>query len=376
LVVSFALALDIYIPLVPKMIDIMYTTNEKIQLTLSLYTLTLGIGQLFFGPLSDQLGRKKVVILSVSLFFIGSLFCALSNTIEMLIISRIIQALGACGSMVTSFSIVRDSFSKEDIGKVYGYLNGSISLAPLIAPFLGSYIDMYFGWRAVFWFLCIFSLYTLLLNKIKLKETLPISKRVQLSNSLLKRYKNIFLNSSFMFYTYCVSSGVACFFTFFSVSPYIIMISLKRSEEFFGICFGSVGLIFFISGLCSGFLSKKLGIQKTTLLGCFMLFCGGLSMLLWYIVAGLSIIGFIVPMYIGTIGISMISGTGTAGALMPFPHLAGSASAVMGCCQFLLASIVSTFIMRFQITTPLPLAYILMILPSISILWYYLKRKI
>ena len=110
-VFSFALALDTYMPVIPEMKRILNTSQEMVQLTLSLFFLVTGFGQLILGPLSDQFGRYKILFMSVLLFFVGSLLCANAQHIGWLISFRILQGIGACGMFVSAFAIVRDAFS-------------------------------------------------------------------------------------------------------------------------------------------------------------------------------------------------------------------------------------------------------------------------
>ena len=110
IVFSFALALDTYMPVIPEMRQFFDTTPEMVQLTLSLFFLVTGFGQLILGPLSDQFGRYKILLLSVSVFLVSSLLCANAENITWMIIFRVLQGTGACGMSVSAFAIVRDAF--------------------------------------------------------------------------------------------------------------------------------------------------------------------------------------------------------------------------------------------------------------------------
>ncbi|MDE4986225.1 MFS transporter, partial [Francisella tularensis subsp. holarctica] len=107
MVFAFALAMDVYIPVLQDMLEALHTTQQMVQVTLSLLLVVTGVGQLFLGPLSDQLGRFRVILLSAVLFVIGSVLCALSSNIEFLIAPRVVQGLGCCGLSVCAFAIIR-----------------------------------------------------------------------------------------------------------------------------------------------------------------------------------------------------------------------------------------------------------------------------
>ena len=115
---SFALALDIYVPSIPSIREIFATNAFVVQLTVSIFMLMTGIGQLLVGPLSDHFGRRKIALCSVAIFTLGSFLCALAPSISFLIMARVIQAMGACGMMVVAFAIVRDLYSGNDCARI------------------------------------------------------------------------------------------------------------------------------------------------------------------------------------------------------------------------------------------------------------------
>ena len=131
MVFAFALAMDVYMPVLPEMREALNTTQQMVQVTLSLFLVVTGVGQLFLGPLSDQLGRFKVILLSSILFVIGSILCAVSTTIDFLIFSRVIQGLGCCGLSVCAFAIIRDAYSGKTSSMIYSFINAIISISPI-----------------------------------------------------------------------------------------------------------------------------------------------------------------------------------------------------------------------------------------------------
>ena len=168
---SFAFGLDMYVPIIPQMSEIFNTTPSMVQLTLSLFLLTTGLGQLFIGPLSDQVGRKKILTLSSLLFVFGSLMCAYSTTIGWLIGARICSSLGACGMLVTTFALVRDLFTGNQSGQMYSFLNGAIGISPTFAPIFGGYLALYFGWQSIFFSLALLGIIAFLITGFFVEET-------------------------------------------------------------------------------------------------------------------------------------------------------------------------------------------------------------
>lgn len=375
LVVAFAFGLDLYIPVVPKMVRMFNTTPEKVQLTLSVFMLVNGIGQLFAGPLSDHFGRKRLVLLSLLLFSLSSLFCAWSISIEMLIASRVLEALGSCGMIVCSFSIVRDLYEGDNSAIALSYLKGSIGVSPLFAPLIGGFLISLFNWQAPFYALALFSFLSFIACLLFLHETHPHEKRIKIDSQLFMRYWQVLSNKTFYSFVLCSASGMSCFFTFFSVSPYLLIERLGVRMEDFGYYFGAIGLIYFCVSLLSSKIIRRIGIYRTTLLGTTFLILSGIAMLSWHFLFGLSRSGLIMPMTLFGIGGAFCIGAGSGGALQPFSHMAGTASAVLGLMNFLGAFLVGSLVMFFPQTTTLPLALTLLITGTASFSNLLLKRK-
>ena len=365
-ILGFAIALDIYVPSIPEIHRYFSASPAVVQLTVSLFLLMTGIGQLIVGPLSDHYGRRVIIISGAMIYFLSSIAAAMSPNITFLIIARLVQGFGACSMMVVCFAIVRDLFEGDECARIYSYLNSTIALSPLLAPSIGGYLALYYGWRASFIFISVFAFLIVLLAIFKVKESLLCEKRVKLSQDLFVNYRHIFKSNTFKMYVFCASAGFGGFLTFFSVSPYIIIDLLHIPEQHFGIYFAGIGLVFFIGSLISGYLAKKIGTYKTALLGTIFMVLAGVVMLLWHLFFGLSIAGFIWPMMIMGVGGAFLMGAGAGGAIEPFPEMAGAASALFGSCQFVFAFFTSTIALEWRVTSTVPLAFTLIGLGAVA----------
>lgn len=355
-VFSFAFALDVYIPAVPQMKELLHTTQANIQLTLSIFMFMTGIGQLVFGPAADQFGRRKIAITSVVFFTVGSLLCAVANSIGILLIARVIQSLGGCGMLVVAFAIVRDLFSGNESAKVYSFLNCGLGMSPLFAPIIGSYLVSWFNWRAGFVFLAVMGMAILVVSIVNIKETLPVEKRVKVDKGIFLRYLEILTNSTFITYAFCATAGLTIFFVFFSSSPYIIMNLLHAPVEDFGYYFFIIGFMFFLGSFLSGKIAGIIGSFKAVLLGSSLMLLAGLSLWVWYQISGVSTYQYLVPCMLAGIGGAIMMGAGLAGAMEPFPEVAGSAAALAGCLEFLCSALVGTYVMHWIVQSTMPLA--------------------
>lgn len=366
-VFGFAFAMDVYIPVVPQMKEFFHTSQANIQLSLSLFMFVLGVGQLLMGPVTDQWGRRPVIIAGVTMFTLGSLICALANSIDVLLIGRVIEAFGACGMMVVAFAIVRDKFSGNDGAKVYSFLNCGLAMSPLFAPIIGSYLASWFSWRSEFFFLTVMGVAIVVLAFCRISETLVPEQRTKIDRGLFLRYWQILTNRTFASYAFCTTAGLTIFFTFFSSSPYIIIQLLHVPVRDFGYYFFMTGLAFFVGSMISGKAAERLGAFKVSLLGSIIMLVAGIVMMAWYLVLGLSITAFILPMMMAGIGGALMMGAGAGGAMEPFAKTAGAAAALVGCLQFLISSTVGTYIMTWQVNSTVPLAITMIALSALAI---------
>lgn len=366
-VFSFAFGLDIYIPIVPQMTEIFSTTPSLIQLTLSLFLLITGLGQLFIGPLSDQFGRKKIFYASSFLFGAGSLACALTDQISWLIVARLISAFGACGMLVNSFALVRDLYVGNEGAKIYSFLNGAIGISPTFAPILGGYLNLYFGWQSIFIFLGLIGIGSILITKFYIEETHPKDMRVKFDGKVFKRYFNILRNRQFLIFALIAGCAESVFFCFFSISPFMIIDVHGVPSHQFGYYFASFGSVIAFGGFIGGKITEKRGVQKTIAYGISLMFLGGCSMLVWHFMHGPSLSGFLIPMSIACTGAMFLVGGTASLALEPFALVAGTASAAFGSLEFGIASIIGSILMLFPVVSSLPYSLFIIGLSLISL---------
>jgi len=375
LVFSFAIGQDIFVPEVPQLIKIFHTNPALVQLTLSLFMLAVGAGQLIIGPVSDHFGRKKIILFSTVLYVLASLLAAGAPSISILIVARIFEGIGACGMMVCAFAVVRDQVSGEEGGRIYSYLNGAIAVSPLLAPSLGAYLDVWFGWRAPFFALAVIGSLVFVMMAVFFRETLASSKMIKLDWGFFQRYWSILSNVKFVVFAFSAASALACFFTFFSVSSYILIEILHVSETHFGYYFATVGIIFFFASMWAGKLCMQIGLFRLVFIGAIGFFVSGLWMLLWTLQGGTSIVSFMLPTSLSAMSGAFLMGAGAGGALEPFEHMAGTASALLGAFEFLLATAVGSFVLIWKVESNLSYAIPLVVFGSLVIMGLVVFRK-
>lgn len=375
MVMALALAMDVYVPAVPNMSTWFHVSAVEMQLTLSLFMLTCGLVQIIIGPLSDQYGRKPISFFSIAIFTLGSILCATATLAPELIFYRIIQAIGSVGMLVVGFAVVRDRYHGEKSGKTYSYLNGIIAFSPMFAPFVGSYLDVHFGWQSTFLILLIISFWALLSVLMSVPESLSKSKRVPLNNKIFYEYKSIFINRIFFNYTLSTAIGLSYLFIFCSISPYIIIRLLHIPELHYGYYFAFMGISFFVGSLLSAYFVGKIGIYKTVTLGFFISLIGGILMTIWFFAVGLTINGFIWPMLLIGIGGTFGLGAGSGGAMEPFGDTAGAAAALSGSIRFLFSAVVGILVISKNLSSTLPLALSAILFSIVGLTLFLIQKK-
>lgn len=341
-----ASAMDVYLPAIPIIRDLFSVGQESVQLTLSIFIFILGIGQLIIGPISDQIGRKKILVGSALCFLIGTAICALSTSIHMLIFARGIEAVGSCGITVVTFAIARDLFEGPKLSRAYSLINCGVGISPLIAPVIGSYLTEWFGWRSNFIFIGFLGTILLLLSIFSVKETLSTTTKKMDLKKFYKGYFPILRHPTFLFYAIFAVSAMSLFFSFFSASPVVIVRDLQKPVQNFGFYFLMVGLSFIIGSYISSKITKKYNNRNIALFGASCGLAAGILMLTSYLIWGTTITGFILPNMLAAFGCAFMMAAGAGGAMEPFKENAGTAAALLGVLEFFIAAIVGSLLMR------------------------------
>jgi DHA1 family florfenicol/chloramphenicol resistance protein-like MFS transporter len=375
-VLSFAFAFDIYVPVITEVTAELHTTPFMVQMTLSLFLVTVTIADFILGPISDQLGRVRMITISVILFILGALGCALAQNITMLIIARIVCALGASGLLMTPFAILRDLFSGNESGKMFSWLNTAIGISPTFAPIIGSYLGFWLGWRSVFFFLVVMGVIISLMTPFVLKETLPIEKRKKIDKYIFRRYWLIMTNAIFIRNALCAGLGMGIFFSFFSSSPFILIGLLHVSVKLFGWYFAAFGVTLIVGSYFSGYFIGRFSTHAAVKLALAFILLGGCTMLLVQYTLGLSILGFLATMVITCFGAIIILSACASQALEPFGEIAGTAAACMQGVQFLVAAIMGSILLHFPVNSSTSYAIAVLIAGTICCWMAYLDQRV
>lgn len=367
-----SLGMDIYLPVVPAMPRNLGTTSNIIQLSLSLYMVLLGLGQVAFGPLSDRIGRRPI-LLAGALLFTGASFClALSSTALPFLLFRTLQAIGASAVLVATFATVRDVYGERPESTIiYGMFTSMLAFVPALGPIAGAVIADMFGWRAIFLALSGLGAMAGLRALSMWHETRPIH-----SFSTKRTFMPILSNITFWTYTLGFSAAMGAFFVFFSTAPRVLIDNAKYSEIHFSLIFATVAAVMIITGYLIKRVGFRWGIEGCLIRGMLTIIAGAIVLFISQLFLAPSFASFVLPMWIIAAGIVLTGSVTANGALADFADRAGTAVALYFCIQSLVTGLVgTTVVILFDGSTPLPLVVYSLLLPIIVLSALAFQRR-
>ncbi|MFT9638179.1 CmlA/FloR family chloramphenicol efflux MFS transporter [Alcaligenes phenolicus] len=333
-----SLGMDIYLPVVPAMPELLGTTPAIIQLTLSLYMLLLGAGQLIFGPLSDRIGRRPVLLTGAVLFVLASTAAALSSSAWAFVGFRVLQALGASATLVALFATVRDVYADRPEGVViYSLFSSILAFVPALGPIAGALIARMGGWQAIFLSLAAMGLIAWIHALCRWQETRP-AKPLHSQQCALA----VFKSPAFWVYTLGFSTGMGTFFVYFSTAPRVLIGQAGYSEVDFSLAFASVALVMIATTRLSKTFVARWGTAGSLRRGMGLIALAALLLAAGQLLLEPSFSSFILPMWLAAMGIVMTVSVTANGALAPFNDVAGSAVAIYFCVESLIVSVFGT----------------------------------
>jgi len=354
------MSVDLYLPSLPELGRVFGASVPQVQLTLSGYLFCFAIGQIVFGPISDHVGRKPVLLAALSLYVAVCLSCLFATSIEMLIALRCLQALGVAGAPVLARAIVRDLYHGVRAGRELARMGSITALAPVVAPSLGGVLQATFGWRASFVGMAALGLCAIVLVIRLLPETMTERPQQPMSlSSIIKGYGIFLRHRSFRIYLAIVATSYGGLFAWISGSSFVLQDLYGLSPLIFGVVFAAATLGYGLGTLLAGRLVMRIGIDRTIVCGGVALAAGGLAMAASIALGATSPAALALPMALYLCGLGLAMPQSMAGALMPFPERAGAASSLLGFLQQATASAIGIVVGQMLGSSALPLAAII-----------------
>jgi DHA1 family bicyclomycin/chloramphenicol resistance-like MFS transporter len=371
-------SLNIFIPAVPELVTTLATDSGTVQLTISLFLLSLASGQLVMGPLSDKFGRRPVVLCGLALAAFASIAAVAASSIGMLIGARIIQALGASTGVVIGRAIIRDLYERDRAAAMLGLITTVMVIGPMIAPLIGGILDNTLGWQSIFVFLAIFSIGTLVWAVLALPETL---KQRSPSVQALKpqsEWRHLLTSPRFYCYTLIGTFGSAAFFTFIGGAPHVAINIMGATSAGYG---GWIATSSFGYMLGNFIVSRLVGRYGTTMLirwGILVQLFGAGVGTIAIVLAPMSFYAFFLPQIIVTVGSGLLLPNAIAGAISVRPEAAGTAAGIVGFVQMATGAGCAQAISHVLVYYPaaLPVSLALLVTTSLAGTMYIILQQL
>lgn len=269
------LATNIILPAFPGIGAELAISSPELGLLLSSFFVAFALGQLVVGPLADRFGRKPLVLGGLAVFAAGSVVCALAGTLPVLVLGRIIQALGACAASVLSRTIARDLFEGEALGRALALTMIAGAVAPGFSPLLGSILSGLFGWRISFMVVAFFGVALAWHYVGHIGETHPVDRRTPLRlPAVASAYGRLAADPRFLLPALAVSLVIGGLYSFFAAAPGVLMNELGLSAVQLGLSFAGTVLVVFLAGFLAPRLARRLGERAVGLIGLFIALSG------------------------------------------------------------------------------------------------------
>jgi DHA1 family bicyclomycin/chloramphenicol resistance-like MFS transporter len=328
-----SLSLNILVPAIPSLVAKFATEPANVQLTVSLYIMGLAVAQLVFGPLSDRLGRRPVVLTGLALATIASTWAIFAGGIVTLVVSRVLQSLGASTGQTIGRAIIRDLSDRERAASMIGLVTSVVVLMPMLAPLVGGILDTALGWESIFIFSAVLSGLVFTWALVALPETRKPASPAE-RRHFASDLRALATSTQFFGYALCAGLGSAPFFSFLGGAPHVVVGMLGRSSAEYGLWFFLPSIGFMAGNFTVSRFATRLGLNALiwcgigfTIVGCLITVCCYVGFPGWEMTS------LFLPHVVVGFGNGLLLPTAIAGAVSIRPQVAGTASGLTGFIQ-------------------------------------------
>ena len=365
------MATDIFLSSLPTLAFYFDASTSRVQLTLSVYLLGFAFAQLAYGPISDRYGRRIPLLAGTVLFLVATIGAAFANSIETLIVFRFIQSLGGAAGYVISLAIIRDMHDRDRSAAMLARMGTVIGISPAIAPIIGGYLLIWFGWQANFFFLAGWAALIMVLFAFLIAESNqhpdPHALRPM---QIMRNFNNLARNRTYVGYTMTMVFAFSTFFAFISGATFVFIEVLGVEPQNFAWVI-TIQVVGFVAGtMSSDRLSRRFGIDRVFEWAVLLAAVGGITtgLLPWLGIQ--SVVGIVAPMILFAFAIGFIFPLGTAGAIGPFPHMAGAAAALLGFLQSAVGAVFGVMVGVLHDGSVIPMTSVMGLTTSLALATY------
>lgn len=349
-------AIDMYLPALPAISADLKASTAATQMTLMAFFVTLGLCQIFYGPVSDTMGRKPPLYFGLGLFIIGSIGCAMASNIQWLIALRVVQGIGAASVMVIPRAIIRDLHTGIEATRLMALVMLVFSVSPILAPLVGSGLIVPFGWRSVFAAVTVASVISFLLVAFVLHETRPPEERVEVSvRSVLDGFAELFRDWRFLGLTFIGGFAMAGFFAFLASSSFIYMGHFGLTPTQYGLTFSLNAIGFIGASQFSAYLASRFGITRVVSVAVTCFTVATLALFAVTAAGVASLVVLVVMLFIANAWLGLVIPSTMVLSLEDHGPIAGMASALGGTLQMITGAVTIVVASAFFNGTALPM---------------------
>jgi MFS transporter, DHA1 family, multidrug resistance protein len=369
------LSMDMYLPSLPDIAHVLGAPVARTQLTISSYLIGFAVGQMIYGPLSDRYGRRPVLLAAVALYLASTLACAAAQSVNLLIVARLLQGISGSGAIVLARAIVRDVYSGVQAARELSLMGSISATAPIVAPMIGGVLQAGFGWRANFICMSVGGLIALLVAARLLPETLrPNNRASSLSFfSMVRGYGAVARHRGFLVYLGIITTTYAGLFAWVSGASVVLQGVYGLSAVTFGFTFALGAAGYMLGAMLATRLVVRLGLDRTIGVGVVVIAAGGLSLAL-AVATGVPGLWLVAAMALYLAGVGLAMPQAMAGALTPFPDRAGTAASLMGLVQQAMAAIIAAVIGAYLVQSAWPVTGVVVAMGCLTFLLWVLTR--
>jgi MFS transporter, DHA1 family, multidrug resistance protein len=371
--------LNILVPALPGLVARLSADAGTVQLTLSLYLMSLATAQLVLGPLSDRFGRRPVVLAGLALNAVSSVLAMTASSIDALIMARMVQAIGASAGIVIGRAIIRDLYERDRAAAMIGLVTTAMVIAPMISPLIGGILDTLFGWESIFLVIAILSGAVLLWSALVLPETRPVSV-AESPGRLIEEWRALMGSAKFHGYVLCGALGSAPFFTFLGGGPHVVVSLMGRTSAEYGIWFAITSLGYMTGNFTAARLSQRFGVDAMIMAGIVfeLIGVGATAVLVLTVPEGGPAIIFL-PQLVISYGNGLLLPNAIAGAVSVRPQAAGTASGLTGFIQMAIGAVSAQVITVLLAggATAMPMAWqmLAVVVATAGVYWGLVRRR-